>query len=41
MRWPNWKIPLVFAAGAMILWALVTGKINNEDARRLLEQLVQ
>ena len=38
MRWPNWKIPLVFAAGAMILWALVTGKINNEDARRLFEQ---
>ena len=41
MRWPNWKIPLVFAAGAMILWALVTGKINNEHARRLFEQLVQ
>ena len=33
--------PLVFAAGAMILWALVTGKINNEHARRLFEQLVQ
>jgi N-acetyl-anhydromuramyl-L-alanine amidase AmpD len=41
MRWPTWKIPLAFVAGAVILWALVTGKINNEDAQRLFKQLVQ
>jgi N-acetylmuramoyl-L-alanine amidase len=37
-RWSAWKIPLGFAAGAAILWALATGKINNEDAQRLFKQ---
>jgi N-acetylmuramoyl-L-alanine amidase len=40
-RWPAWKIPLAFAAGAVIIWALVTGKINSEDAHRMFKQLVQ
>lgn len=40
-RWPTWKIPLAFAAGAVIIWALVTGKINSEDAHRMFKQLVQ
>jgi N-acetylmuramoyl-L-alanine amidase len=39
--WPTWKIPLAFAVGGVILWALVTGKINSEDAQRLFKQLVQ
>jgi N-acetylmuramoyl-L-alanine amidase len=40
-RWPAWKIPLVFAAAAGILWALVAGKISSEDAQRLFQHLVQ
>ena len=39
--WPTWKIPLAFAVGGVILWALVTGKINSEDAQKLFKQLVQ
>ena len=40
-QWPTWKIPLAFAVGGVILWALVTGKINSDDAQRLFKQLVQ
>ncbi len=40
-QWATWKIPLAFAAGAAILWAVVTGKINNEEAQRLFSQLLQ
>jgi N-acetylmuramoyl-L-alanine amidase len=40
-RWPTWKIPLAFVAGAVIIWALVTGKINNEDAQKLFKHFVQ
>jgi hypothetical protein len=32
---------LVFAAAAGILWALIAGKINSEDAQRLFQHLVQ
>jgi N-acetylmuramoyl-L-alanine amidase len=39
-RSPAWKMPLAFAAGAVILWALVTGKINNDDAQKLFKELV-
>jgi hypothetical protein len=31
---------LAFAAGVVILWALVTGKITNEEAHRLFGRLV-
>jgi N-acetylmuramoyl-L-alanine amidase len=40
-RWPAWKIPLAFAAAGGILWALIAGKINSEDAQRLFQHLVQ
>jgi hypothetical protein len=33
-------MPLAFVAGAVILWALVTGKINNDDAQKLFKELV-
>jgi N-acetylmuramoyl-L-alanine amidase len=40
-RWPVWKIPLMFAAAGGIVWALVAGKINSEEAQRLFQHLVQ
>jgi N-acetyl-anhydromuramyl-L-alanine amidase AmpD len=39
-RSATWKMPLAFAVGAVILWALVTGKINNDDAHKLFKELV-
>ena len=40
MRSSTWKMPLALAAGAVIVWALVTGRINNDDAHKLFKELV-